>query len=194
MVPPDSDRISLVPPYSGYSYAATRFRIHGFHVLWPDFPDRSSNKLQSTLPSYNPGHAVTPPVWAVPRSLATTCGITVVFSSCRYLDVSVPRVCPLTRRVSTSLWTGCPIRKSPGQGLFAPHRSLSQLVTSFFASESLGIPRTLLLDFLVSSFNCKRFFYLYRYRYTIRLILVFFLYVLFLQHVKGLFALSAQGG
>ena len=82
MVPPVSDRISLVPPYSGYSYAATRFQIHGFHVLWPNFPDRSSNKLQSTLLSYNPGHAVTPPVWAVPRSLATTCGITVVFSSC----------------------------------------------------------------------------------------------------------------
>ena len=31
-------------------------------------------------------------VWALPRSLATTCGITFVFSSCGYLDVSVPRV------------------------------------------------------------------------------------------------------
>ena len=94
MVPPDSDRISLVPPYSGFSYVATRFRILGFHDLWPNFPDRSSNKLQSILLSYNPGHAVTPPVWALPRSLATTCGITVVFSSCRYLDVSVPCVRP----------------------------------------------------------------------------------------------------
>ena len=100
MVPPDSDRISLVPPYSGYGYVATRFQIHGFHVLWPNFPDRSSNKLQSTSPSYNPGHAVTPPVWAIPRSLATTCGITVVFSSCRYLDVSVPCVCPIFMVVS----------------------------------------------------------------------------------------------
>ena len=51
---------------------------------------------------------------------------------------------------------GSPIRKSTGQGLFAPHRGLSQLVTSFLASESLGIPRTLLLDFLVSS-NPYRF-------------------------------------
>ena len=34
-------------------------------------------------------------VWANPRSLATTCGITVVFSSSGYLDVSVPRVSPL---------------------------------------------------------------------------------------------------
>src|SRR5690606_38928998 len=33
------------------------------------------------LQSYNPGAAVTAPVWAIPRSLATTCGITFVFSS-----------------------------------------------------------------------------------------------------------------
>ena len=144
MVPPDSDRISLVPPYSGYSYVVTQFQIHDFHVLWSNFPEDSSIKLQSTLLSYNPGHAVTPPVWALPRSLATTCGITVVFSSCRYLDVSVPCVRPFKS-------LGSPIRKSAGQGLFAPHRGLSQLVTSFFASESLGIPRTLLLNFLVSS-------------------------------------------
>ena len=32
------------------------------------------------------------PVWALPRSLATTYGITFVFSSCGYLDVSVPHV------------------------------------------------------------------------------------------------------
>ena len=34
-------------------------------------------------------------VWALPRSLATTCGITVVFFSCGYLDVSVHHVSPL---------------------------------------------------------------------------------------------------
>ncbi len=43
---------------------------------------------------------------------------------------------------------GCPIRKSPDQRLFAPPRSLSQLITSFIASESQGIPRTLLSNFL----------------------------------------------
>ena len=32
-------------------------------------------------------------VWAMPRSLATTKGITFVLFSCRYLDVSVPCVC-----------------------------------------------------------------------------------------------------
>ena len=33
-------------------------------------------------------------VWPLPRSLATTDGITFVFFSCRYLDVSVPYVSP----------------------------------------------------------------------------------------------------
>ena len=34
---------------------------------------------------------------------------------------------------------GCPIRKSTGHRSFAPYRSLSQLITSFIACESLGI-------------------------------------------------------
>ena len=110
--------------------------VRAFHPLRTAFPDRSRSQASTTLESYNPGRALTLPVWALPRSLATTCGIIVIFSSCGYLDVSVPRVCPLLRRVSTSLWTGCPIRKSPDQRLFAPPRSLSQLITSFFASES----------------------------------------------------------
>ena len=42
---------------------------------------------------------------------------------------------------------GCPIRKSSDQLIFANHRSLSQLITSFIASESLGIPRVPLFTF-----------------------------------------------
>ena len=44
--------------------------------------------------SYNPRTASTARVWAPPRSLATTCGIIVIFSSYGYLDVSVPHVRP----------------------------------------------------------------------------------------------------
>ena len=47
----------------------------------------------ASLQSYNPQTAFTARVWATARSLATTCAITFVFFSCRYLDVSVPRVC-----------------------------------------------------------------------------------------------------
>ena len=42
--------------------------------------------------SYNPSIAETTLVWALPRSLAATYGITIVFSSSAYLDVSVQRV------------------------------------------------------------------------------------------------------
>ena len=45
-----------------------------------------------TFQSYNPNPAVTVLVWANPFSLATTWGITIVFFSTRYLDVSVPWV------------------------------------------------------------------------------------------------------
>ena len=42
---------------------------------------------------------------------------------------------------------GYPIRKSPDQWSFAPTRSLSQLTTSFIASQSQGIHRSLFLSF-----------------------------------------------
>ena len=50
--------------------------------------------VQEIAWSYNPNIAVTTLVWANPRSLATTYGITFVFFSSAYLDVSVQRVCP----------------------------------------------------------------------------------------------------
>ena len=45
-------------------------RIRGYHPLWPDFPDRSAY-LRSDH-------------WPVPRSLATTSGISVDVFSSRY--------------------------------------------------------------------------------------------------------------
>ena len=55
------------------------------------------------LQSYNPNFAETILVWAVPFSFATTQGITIVFSSCSYLDVSVQSVC-LLERISPKGW------------------------------------------------------------------------------------------
>ena len=90
--------------------------------------------------SYNPARRIaTPAVWALPRSLATTCGIILIFSSYGYLDVSVPHVRPRVRVCRGRASTGCPIRTSPDLGVFATPRSFSQLITSFFAFESLGI-------------------------------------------------------
>ena len=51
-------------------------------------------KLIQMSQSYNPMVAETTMVWAISISLATTPEITIVFSSCAYLDVSVQRVRP----------------------------------------------------------------------------------------------------
>ena len=40
MVPADSDGISRVPPYSGYTTEWTLFRLRGFYPLRRTFPDR----------------------------------------------------------------------------------------------------------------------------------------------------------
>ncbi len=141
MVPVDSDGISPVPPYSGYHYHYITLPVRDSHPLWFTFPGNSCSVMQQMSWSYNPGAAVTTPVWAVSRSLATTWEITVVFSSSGYLDVSVPRVrLPLQEWYRFTI-PGCPIRKSPDQKLFAPPRGLSQLTTSFVASLCQGIHR-----------------------------------------------------
>ena len=45
MVPPCSDRISRVPPYSRIQQPG---HIRGYHPLWPDFPDRSVYNCRTT--------------------------------------------------------------------------------------------------------------------------------------------------
>ncbi len=60
--------------------------------------------LHGMARSYNPRRAVTLLVWANPRSLATTYGITFVFFSSAYLDVSVQRVRPLSGNVPSVRW------------------------------------------------------------------------------------------
>jgi hypothetical protein len=42
MVPRCSDRIARVPSYSS-SLTGSCFRVRGYHPLWPDFPDCSTN-------------------------------------------------------------------------------------------------------------------------------------------------------
>ena len=69
------------------------FRIRGSHPLRRAFP--GAFRYPAAAPRrgpYNPARALTRPVWALPLSLTTTRGITVVFSSSAYLDVSVRRV------------------------------------------------------------------------------------------------------
>ena len=100
--------------------------------------------------SFNPTSKLV--VWAVPLSLATTYGID---------SLSFPPVtemfhftgyCETGSMDSSQNWSvlsnpGYPIRKSTGQSVFAAIRCLSQLITSFIASESQGILHTLLITF-----------------------------------------------
>ena len=70
--------------------ASRQFRLQGFHLLCRTFPSASTIILTAKCGPY-PNNIMFL-VWASPISLATTFGITVVFFSSGYLDVSVPRV------------------------------------------------------------------------------------------------------
>ncbi len=88
------------------------------------------------------GHAV----WAPPRSLAATGGISFDFYSRWYSDGSLPSVYRMraiffTPMRMSSGHSGYPIRKSADHRVLAPPRGLSQLITSFLAWQLLGILR-----------------------------------------------------
>ncbi len=97
--------------------------------------------------SHNPKTTEVVLVWATPRSLAATYGITFVFFSCGYLDVSVPRVRPMWLCIHHTVTEHYLCRVSPfghpriKARLTAP-RGFSQFTASFIASLCLGIHRT----------------------------------------------------
>ena len=101
--------------------------------------------LRSLLPCrrpYNPARASTPAVWAGPLSLAATRGVTLVFLSSDYWDVSVRRVRLPSKGMPRLRAAGCPIRTPTDLWPFAPPRGLSRPAASFIASGSQGILRT----------------------------------------------------
>jgi hypothetical protein len=126
VVPPCSDRISRVPPYSRIN----RFlRIRGCHPLWPAFPDRSACSrpttglfrfrspllAESLLMSFPPG--------------------TEMF---QFPGFASPHYGFMWRYPKG---VGCPIRTSTDQRLLAAPRGFSQRATSFIASWCQGIHR-----------------------------------------------------
>ena len=74
--------------------AARTFRLRDSHPLRCAFPHTSARYLQYGLQSTTPPILLSE-VWPPPRSLATTCGISVDFFSSPYLDVSVQAVPPI---------------------------------------------------------------------------------------------------
>ena len=80
MVPADSHRIPRVPRYSGFRYASHRFVYAALMLCGPTFQRVPLTMCLAISRSYYPDRAGTLSVWAAPRSLATTWGITNLFS------------------------------------------------------------------------------------------------------------------
>ena len=143
MVPPYSHRVSRVRRYSGSSLLLPSFAYGTLTLFrWP------SHAIQ--LDSFMHFAVRTPSVfllsvWPLPRSLATTGGISVDFFSSPYLDVSVQAVTSVRlyfrfhRTVTGLILPGFPIRKSTDRRLLSPPRGLSQIAASFFGSWCQGI-------------------------------------------------------
>ena len=90
MVPPSSVRIPRVRIYSGYRRPASHFA----YMTLTFFGSLSQVILlcSAVLSAVLTPDVLLLPVWPPPRSLATTCGISVDVSSSSYLDVSVQTV------------------------------------------------------------------------------------------------------
>ena len=140
MVPPYSHRVSRVRRYSGYSWLVSLFayRTLTFFGLLSH-----TILLNSTIP-----YTVLTPkifllsVWPLPRSLATTYGISVDFSSSPYLDVSVqavPYIYLCIQYMLTDLHLpGCPIRKSSD---ITPANDSPKLIAVNRVLHRLPVPR-----------------------------------------------------
>ena len=126
---------------------ARSFRLRGSHPLRHTFPGASPNfELAHFAPvmQYRPPgpttplqqrlHAYTEVVWAIPRSLAATQGVSVDFLSCRYLDVSVPCVGPACAVTTYDGRWVSPFGYLRIIARLPANRSLSQAPTPFFAS------------------------------------------------------------
>ena len=126
-----------------------RISCTGLSPSLAGFPKTILLNLSDQLRGPNPGmHAFRFGLFRFRSPLLTESHV--VFSSSGYLDVSVHRVTSCMAIYSpygtyTLLYVGSPIRTSADQRLFAPPRSLSQLVTSFFGSCCQGIRLMLLL-------------------------------------------------
>ena len=142
MVPPCSDQVSRVWPYSG-SCAAVRIFTYVTLTLF-GWPSHAILLTLSVLKAVRTPKGFLLSVCPLPRSLATTYGISFDVSSSPYLDVSVqavPHICLWIQHMlhgHDSMWVS-PFRNLRINRLFAAPRSFSQLITSFFGSQCQGI-------------------------------------------------------
>ena len=126
-------------------------RLPGSHRLWRPFPRASANSIQSDVVVLQPRIGRNQPGLGSSPFARHYLG-----NHCYFLFLQVLRcfsslrLPPLDKLVGSHIFhvRGCPIRKCSDQRVCAPPQALSQLIASFVASETLGIPRVLLLTSL----------------------------------------------
>ena len=137
------------------------FRLRAFHPLWSDFPSASPNRCTATTGSYNPGEQALGFGLFRFRSPLLTESLSLSFPPLtemfHFSGSCVLRSMNSMRRRTGITPTGYPIRKSPGQSVFAAHRSLSQLITSFFACWHQGIHHAPLVALFLRYFEISVF-------------------------------------
>ena len=111
MVPPSSHRVSRVRRYSGYSWLTASF-VYGSLTLF-GAPSHAL-RLDFVMPyAVHTPQILLSTVWPLPRSLATTYGISVDVFSSPYLDVSVQAVPFLHLWIQYRMTGLAPSRVSP---------------------------------------------------------------------------------
>ena len=158
MVPAYSLKVPRASSYSGSRLLPLPFAYTTLTSSGRSFQYRSA-RLGLAFCGPKP-HGARTMVWALPRSLAATYGIILIFSSSGYLDVSVHRVPSVYLLIQYTV-TGCASRVSPFRYLRIPaclrlpvaFRSLSRLSSALSAKASTLRP--FLLNLRSAAFSCS---------------------------------------
>ena len=159
MVPADSDRISRVPPYSGYCSASMSIRIRDSHPLRFNFPEDSTSTNSCLICSPTTPHLPEQMWFGLMRVRSPLLAQSQLFSFPAGTEMfQFPAFAFLNRNDTSSTYRVAPFGYPGVKWLFAPNPGFSQLITSFFASESQGIHRLpfftcLLLLFILFLFS-----------------------------------------
>ena len=153
MVPADSRRIPRAPRYSGAAWRSGLHFAYGTVTLFR----HAFLRVPLCITSRAAGGPTTPGVARDNPGLGY-CAFARHYLRNRFYFLflwvlrcfSSPRSPRSIAPVPESLPAGFPIRTSAGHRAFAPHRGFSQLITSFFASESHRHPPCALVHFLCS--------------------------------------------
>ena len=151
MGPAVSHRISRVLRYSGYLLNKQMITYTGLSppltVLSMTFYFSLSDRYASPSTPVRPEHD-----WfGLVRVRSPLLAQSLLFSLPAGNEMfQFPAFASPVKGMSELLLTGCPIRISSDQRLFAPPRSFSQLITSFVASKSQGIHRLPLYSLFIA--------------------------------------------